>query len=104
MANYVENRRRARALALRRVRTDRASVMPAFARSWVSLRPTHGEAVYRLVEFHADVGRWEEEAFLAPDDETAWRRVREATTGEVVVLWRGGRLVGIHRATPARPR
>jgi len=53
---------------------------------------------YRLIEVHADGWR-EEETFNAPDDEAAWRRVLEATDGDVLELWRCEQLV---RTKPPR--
>lgn len=58
------------------------------------LRPPDAE--YRLVEIHAADGWCEEEVFRAPDDATAWQRVLEASSGDIVALWQGGRLVGLH--------
>ena len=64
---------------------------------------------YRLIEIHPD-GRREEETFNAPDDDTAWCRVLEATEGDVLELWRGEHLVRMKdsrlkagRGPPGRP-
>ena len=89
------DRRRSSARGLRQSHHGQAPG-PPFDGAPLAGRPRPGrDAEYRLVEIHAAEGWWEQEMFLAPDDATAWRRVLEATSGEVVVLWRGDRLVGM---------
>ena len=88
-------------LALRQIRSDRAPRAKPNALSPTDHPKSRQEPEYRLVEIHPAEARWEEERFYAPDDETAWSRVLEATTGEIVALWRGGRLVGIRPAALA---